>query len=651
MPVLVHRSARRATSGVLALLIAGAALVAGTGPAAAEPPEDLRTQVTDTAGVLTDAGEQRVAAALDALEESTPYQLFVVYVDSFDGMSNEAWAERTAELSGLGRDDILLAVAVQDRRYQVSVADEIALTDEQLARVEQQDIEPALGDDDWAGAAVAAAEGYEREVNPPAGTGGRIGIALLVGALLAGAGWSVWAVLRRRRDVARAAAALDALDDRSALALVAADEAVAAAAQDLGFAEAQLGTQAVAPAAAAVAEARGLLAEAFRSRQALDDDEPDTDARRSSLAYAVLDGCSRVDQVLAAQREALGALRDAQEQVPTDLAAVRTAAAEAAVRATTAGTTWTATRQRYAPTAMADVPDTVAAAGAAAAEAIEQADAGTALLGTDPAEAARRLGEARAALARAAAILDDLDRRSEALTTAPETIVTLVTQIDADLVDADRLGTDLAPVQQAAATARRAQERARGDEATGDPLAALTTLREAEQALDRVLDPLREDETARAHAVERIPQVLATVQMWIAQADHAIDRDRLSIGATTRTRLAEAHRLRVQGELAASTDPVASLRDLRAAADRAEEAVRSAAADVSAARRRAAAALADDDDGPTFSSGSTGWGRGSSVRWSSGGSSRGRSSSRSSSGSRGASSRSSGGRRGGGGRF
>jgi hypothetical protein len=651
----VRPSARRARLAA-ALLAAtcwslGAAGPAAAMPVAAEPPQNLPGPVTDLAGVLSPSQEREVEDALDDLAAATPYQLFVVYVDTFDGMSNRAWTDDTADLSGFGRDDILLAVAVDDRRYQVSVEEDIELSDADLATVERDAIEPALGDDDWAGAAVAAAAGYERAVNPPASAGVVVVRVLLALGAVGLLGYAGYRLVHRRRAAARAAAELDALVDRSASALVAADEAVAAAAQEVGFTEAQLGAAHVAPVAAAVAEARTVLADAFRARQELDDEVPDSDSRRSALAYAVLDGCTRVEAILAAQRETVDRLRALHERAPQDLAAARDEAAALTTRARDTGTTWEALRRGYAPTAMADVPAAVADAVELATRATGEAEAGLAVLDTDRAAAVAHAEEARAALTRATVVLDALDQQATDLATAPQQIEAVRAEIDADLVDAARLGDGTGPVQEAAGVARRAQDRAVSADAELDPLAVLTALREAEAGLDQVLDPLRATEAARQHALERLPQVQATVRARIAAAEATIARDRWSVGATARTRLAEAQRLAVAGDVAVSTDPVAALNALRAAATRADEAQRSALADVDLAVRRRAASY---DDGPSWTSSSSRR-SGSGFSFGSGSSSRrsGSSSRRSSSSGRSGGARRSGGssRRGGGGRF
>ncbi len=93
-----------------------AALVALTGaPASAEEPFRLDEQVVDEAGVLGD--EAAVESAVEELQAEDGTQLFVVFVDTFEGASGGEWLESTADLSGLGGNDALIAVAVDDRNY------------------------------------------------------------------------------------------------------------------------------------------------------------------------------------------------------------------------------------------------------------------------------------------------------------------------------------------------------------------------------------------------------------------------------------------------------------------------------------------------------------------------------------------------------
>ena len=128
------------------------------GPVWAEPPLRVDDPVTDRVGAL-DGDAARVREAIDRLRAANGTQLFVVYVSRFDGMNGQQWSDETARLSQLGDRDVLLAVAVDDRAYGYSVAGEFPLSDSELADLVAQEVEPRLAAGDWAGAAVAMADG------------------------------------------------------------------------------------------------------------------------------------------------------------------------------------------------------------------------------------------------------------------------------------------------------------------------------------------------------------------------------------------------------------------------------------------------------------------------------------------------------------
>ncbi|KIF07350.1 hypothetical protein PL81_02445, partial [Streptomyces sp. RSD-27] len=116
--------------------------------------------MTDRVGAL---GSRRpeVTAALERLYSNRRIQLFVTYVHDFSGRSPQSWADATAQKNGFGQEDLLLAVATGTRQYAYSADVESGFTDAQLADVARTAIEPALRQNDWAGAAIGAANGYD----------------------------------------------------------------------------------------------------------------------------------------------------------------------------------------------------------------------------------------------------------------------------------------------------------------------------------------------------------------------------------------------------------------------------------------------------------------------------------------------------------
>src|SRR5690606_28696947 len=209
-------------TAIAGALLGGAALVLlSPASALAEPPVDFSgAYVVDEAGVL--GGTSRVESALDELYDRAQVSLFVVYVSSFDDPSDPGlWADTTAGLSGFGADDVLLAIAVDDRQYQLN--DEL-LFDDQYDRVATR-IETELRADDWDGAALEAADaiGDELAGDQPAETpssdgssGGGIPILpILGGAAVVGVGaWGISKLVTRRRGGADSSGPVEKLDQK-----------------------------------------------------------------------------------------------------------------------------------------------------------------------------------------------------------------------------------------------------------------------------------------------------------------------------------------------------------------------------------------------------------------------------------------------------
>ena len=164
MSVRPHSSGGCRCGSLALAAIMVAALIAFFLPvpvASAESPFRVGSQIEDRASVLGDrTGE--VEAAMKELQKNASLQLWMVYVDTFSGTSATDWAGQTAEKSDLGLRDILIAVAVEDRAYAYSVDQDFPLTDAELNDVMTTSVEPALTEDDWAGAAVGAAAGLEQ---------------------------------------------------------------------------------------------------------------------------------------------------------------------------------------------------------------------------------------------------------------------------------------------------------------------------------------------------------------------------------------------------------------------------------------------------------------------------------------------------------
>ena len=570
-------------AAVLAVLVLG-----GVGTAAAEPPFRLTEQLTDRAGVLDPAESTRVHDAMRNLAEQRGYDLFVVLVHSFDGLGGEEWADDAAVRSQLGREDVLLAVAVDDRAYGLSVDTDFPVSQSSLDTLRSQGVEPLLRANDWAGAAVALADGLA------AGDGLPIGLLAVGGAAVLGGG--AYLLVRSRRakraaaDAAPSAAPAPSgppdphagvptadLAYQASAALIAIDDAVRTSEQELAAARAHFGEEAVAGFTAALEQSRADMLAAFELRQRLDDDQPEDEAAQRALHAQILDACAMADERLDAQVDAFDELRDLEAKAPEYVAGLG-----ARLDATTAGQpaaaeAWTALRARFSDTATEPVAGNLdRARELLAAAGTEIAEARTALTGVGAAAAVVSGRAAEDAITQAQALLDAVPRRATELADALAAVPAARAELDQDLAEARASGPDLAPaVARAEAALAAAAREAEGDRP--DPIAALRLLDDAGAALDEALAEAAADRDRDRRAAAALEQALLTARSAVAAAEDFIGTRRGAVGADARTRLAEAYR-----HLAAATgDPVTALAEAHRADALAQEALRLARSDVS----------------------------------------------------------------------
>ncbi|MGD8148861.1 TPM domain-containing protein [Ornithinimicrobium sp. Y1694] len=210
----------------------GIASDAVTGGFAAEPPRYVLDAVTDDSGVLTAQERESLEDAIRDLREARGIDLYVVYTRTFDSWDGQAWAEETFSRAGLGEGDVLLAVAVESRRY--GYMEQTELSAEDVTSVMTRDVQPHLRDGEWAQAGVAAAEGLD--VRFPWLLFGGIWAGVL-GVVGGGWGW-VWRWDRRSRRKRESTL----LAERQTLAgrVVRLDEQLDALRQEQAFAETDL---------------------------------------------------------------------------------------------------------------------------------------------------------------------------------------------------------------------------------------------------------------------------------------------------------------------------------------------------------------------------------------------------------------------------
>ncbi len=613
LPRPAHRARLSVLRGALSLGIAGALTLTGLGSTAtAEQPLNLPGRITDPAGVLGDRTDE-IEKAMDRLEDDTPYQLFVVYVDTFDGQDAQTWATSTANLSGLGRDDVLLAVATTDRRYDLSADHNIGLSEASLDTV-QEAIEDQLRQDDWAGAAVAAADSLHAEATGSSSSGVSGWLVALVVGLLAIAGFFVVrAILSKRRGTAArpggpdeadelAQLPTDELDRRASSALVAIDDAVKTSEQELGFAQAQFGLEATQEFQVALEKGKQKVSQAFALRQQLDDDTPEAEPQARTMMVQIIALCTEVSRSLDTESAQFDELRDLQSRAPEVLDTVERRAGEVEARVAPARSTLAALSATYPEAALASVSANPQQALQLVAGAREAIAAGrSALEGKDRASAVAHARAAENAVGQAVTLLDAIDSAGEVLAQAGQRLDVAVASITADIADAARLAPADPTVSARATEAQSAVAEAQTARSGGDPIAALRRLTDAEAAIDAALAPFRASAEQAARAAALLRDTIGRVDSQIRATNDFIETRRGAVGPEARTRLSEAIRHLGEARALQPSDPVRALATAQQA-----DALAQAAAQL--AQRDASAWESQQNDAGMFGGGSGGGG-------------------------------------------
>ncbi|HET6380205.1 MAG TPA: TPM domain-containing protein, partial [candidate division Zixibacteria bacterium] len=475
---------------VVALLVGS--LVAFPGAVLAEPPPQLDEPVTDLAGVLDEAERSQAEDGIQRLMDEANVQLFAVFVTTTEGMTAPEYAEAIAEQNGLGGNDVVLVVSFEPRRYATWVSDAVTdVSDDEIATLQAEYLEPALRAGDYGGA-VAASAGYLIEA--VAGGGGFpwgvvIGIGLLaVGAVIV---WSWW---QKRKALGRDAEERDRrlgrLTREANALLIETDELIRHDTQELGFAEAQFGEEAAATFAKALDAARDELKAAFAIRQRLDDNIPEAPPEREQMLNEIVERCRRAQGLLEEQTRRFAELRDLERRAPDILAGIEEVAVglEARLAAAEAGMD---ELRIDAPSAARVVEGHPAEARKRLKLAREAARRGTeAVAAEDRSAAGRAAKAAQDALAQAGNLIDAVEREGRVLATARAELAGALEQARTDVQAATRAVAEhsdpqlVEDAEEARRTLRRAEAAAGGP--ARDVVLAHRLAVEAEAQADRV---------------------------------------------------------------------------------------------------------------------------------------------------------------------
>jgi LPXTG-motif cell wall-anchored protein len=577
-------------------------------PALADAPFGPTAQVTDRVGALNTSQLTSVQAALASLYAKDRVKLFVTYVKDFSGTSPSTWVDQSATMAGMGQRDLLLGVATQARQYAVSTDTGFSLSTKQLDDVAATAIEPALRESDWAGAAIGAANGYAAALagqpipaptitpgnaNAGASSGSSAGAILGVIVVIALIGLIGFFFLRRRNaggGGGRAAAGppgppaltMKELEAKAGHLLITTDDAIRTSEQELGFAAAQFGDDAIEPFTKAMESAKSELAAAFKLRQLLDDDIPEDEPTTRRMLEELCAHCEKANKLLDEQASAFDKLRDLEANAPQIIEQIAASAQQQPARLAAAQASLAQMTAQYAPSATADVAQNVNEA-ASRLEFQQNAltQAREAVASGDNSRAAVLAQAAQLADDQATQLIEGIDRRAGELTQASAQLNAALSAVDANVAEAAASGRPELrdPAVQAQMVATQVRTAMAGGPA--DPLQALRALEDSSTSLDQALAGAREEQVRKERARAALEQQVLTARSSIAAAADFINTNRGGVGSTARTRVAEAQRHLERALAMAATDPERALAEATQADDMATAAFREAQQDVS----------------------------------------------------------------------
>ena len=588
-----------------AAALASAAVVVVTaisgGAALATPPVTLGSSaeyVLDESGVLSSAQRSEAQSRLEQLKSDTGLDLWVVYVDEFtDPASAADWANQTADDNNLGVSQYLLAVATQGRAYYLSGDPGGPVSDEQLATIEQQQIQPALAQDDWLGAVDAAADGLTDAVGgsgaAATGSGGTGWLTWLLVIVVVGIGIVLLVMFLRRRKKGAVTAgpagppqpSVEELERRASSLLVATDDAIKTSTQELGFAKAQFGDAATTEFEAALATAQQSLDEAFGLKQKLDDHIPDSEQDTRAWNERIIALCEASNALLDEKAAAFDELRKLEQNAPEALARVHDAKAKAEASLDQATSRLQSLQTAYAPEALATVVDNPEQARQRLAFADEQLTAAEAAIGAgDGGEAAVGIRAAEEAVGQAMLLENAIDKLQSDLAEGERNATALVAELESDIAAASALPDTDGRIAGVIASTRQQLDAARA-QLSGTakrPLAALQSLEAANTQIDTLVQGVRDAAAQAERARQMVGQVMMQAQAQVSAAEDYITARRGAVGAQARTRLAEAGASLARAQALQASDPQQAMQQAQRADQLAGQAIQLAQSDVGA---------------------------------------------------------------------
>ena len=568
---------------MLAIGLIAACVIAS--PSWAVSPDELDFEsgswVVDPSSMLSPDQHSTLQERASAAQSDGHPVLFAA-ISSFDSLSPEDWCEDALDnfIDATGQDKASLYVLALDDQLQGMCGHSEANSNLSAAFDAATDVinqgSGAITSDEFVAASTAVADALTRSGAPSpsdssSGSPSQSGSGTPFWAIaVVIAGFPVLFIalywLRRRnrpqqgQQGARGQYADMSTEELVSLAgqrLLAADETVRSATDELSYSRAQFGRNRTQDYDEAIRRARKTVDAQFANQQKLL--ESDDEGTKRQAALTILQALEEAMGPLAQQHDEFAVMREKEASADERERAVRERinqiegnirVAEGELRTLTAA---------YSHTMIASLLDNPEQARTLIESARTSADEAHGLLNTDRGRANQLLDIAERALGLAQVQVDAILKAQENVAHAADNLSRAIASISSDLADVTKLGADQEAFAPMLADAHEAVDKGRlALKKQADPLEALESLHLAESALDAALDPLRSQAEQSERAIERAHKQLSSARLWIERARQFVRSSGAYSPEDARSALARAEEALRRAEELVDSDPAQS---------------------------------------------------------------------------------------------
>ena len=528
--------------------------LAPASPALAAPPaESFDSHLSDPSGYLENSGP-----AQKALAEASggDYQLYAALTDNFAPLSAQQWCVKSRNQGTGNSQSVLLAIAVKERAYYICPSADVSFSASRQNRI-VQGIQPLLSQGQWdqavkvfaASAASSSALGDAVNEGDSARTGSWFWLIVQVLAV-AGIGIAIIAFVRKQKKTrtqikTRQAEADKQIVEQAGSDVLAADDAIRGAKEELEFAKMQLGTVQTDEYARVLMQATKARDSAMEKLASLDSLAGIEKSQQAQVASAEAKRC--VD-LLTQQAEKLASLRESLDSLPARINNQLSLITELETQADQLPGIIAAlhkTHPQAVLTSLDDAPEQIKNLLGAARETLQplQNESSSPALKVQVQTAERAIAQARA-------LIKEVSEAEGQLANLQQSLLAAVTSISSDLDDVKRLKLQDKSVFQALCSKAQAgiDNCLKARDGQGDPLAALSAIAQAEADLDQALAPYRQDSEKKQKETARLQTALDSAQRRIDSANSYVSSHRGAVGLDARQYLARANSLYQQAQ-------------------------------------------------------------------------------------------------------